>query len=176
MNRSRTTPPGRVAAPVPVARPAPVRSGGRSSGFLVFALILLGVPIAFAGTPTLMLIAVGMLPTLVALVVDRSRDKLAAITVGPMNVAGLLLPLTTLWFGSNDIALATTILSRPANGALVYGAAAVGWMIYFTVPGLVARGLVARRRQKITDLSVEQKKLVEAWGEDVKGRAVVAQG
>ena len=162
--------------PATTARPPARRTAppsDRSSGFPMVALIFIGVPIAFAGTPTLLLIVVGMLPTLVALVVDRSRDKLAAITVGPMNVAGLLLPLTGLWFGPNDIAQALSILSNLANAAIVYGAAAVGWGIYFTVPGLVARVLVDRRRQRIMKMTVELKTLVDDWGEDVKGRPVV---
>ena len=152
---------------------APARNAGNPTGFLLFAVVLLGGPLALAGTATLILIAVGMLPTLVALVVDRSRDKLSAITVGSMNAAGLLVPLTQLWFGGNDVAQAMSILTRPGNGVIVYGAAAVGWGFDFLIPGLVARALVARRRQRIADLAAGQKTLVEAWGEDVRGRPVV---
>jgi len=180
MSRSRTRPATPALArrgPVPPRTPArpPARAPAprRSSGLLLSAFVLVGVPLALAGTPTLLLIAVGMLPTLVALVVDRTRDKLLAITVGSMNTAGLLVPLTQLWTGSNDVVQAVSILMRPGNGVVVYGAAAVGWAFHFAIPGLVASVLVAQRRQRIVVLAAEQKTLVEAWGEEVRGRSVV---
>jgi hypothetical protein len=90
-----------------------------------------------------------------------------------MNAAGLLVPLTHLWTGTNDMTQAVSILMRPGNGVVVYGAAAVGWAFHFAIPALVARVLVARRRQRIAALAAEQKTLVEAWGEEVRGRSVV---
>jgi hypothetical protein len=127
----------------------------------------------FVGTPTVLLLAVGMLPTVVALIIDRSRDKLVAVTVGPLNFAALLVPLTQLWFGANDMTQAFAILSRPASGAIVYGAAGVGWVLYFLIPPLVAKALVLGRQRSIAKLAAEQKTLTDLWGEDVKGTVAI---
>jgi hypothetical protein len=150
----------------------PERSAG-APRFLLFAVVLIGVPLAFVGTSTLLLLAVGMLPTIVAVMIDRSRDKLAAVTVGPLNFAALLVPLTQLWLGANDMTQALAILSRPSTGVIVYGAAGAGWLLYFLVPPVVAKALVSSRQQRIAKLTAEQKALADLWGEDVKGRVAM---
>jgi hypothetical protein len=147
------------------------RRGGPSVGPLAFGVALLLIPAGLLFLPTTLLLAVGMLPAVVAFVVDRDPERYAAIAVGPLNFAGLLPFLLDLWQGANSMAQLEQIAARPANWILVYGAAAFGWAIYTALPPAVAGVLVARRRRRIEELKAKRMRLVSEWGEEVTGAA-----
>ena len=59
------------------------------------------------------LLALGLSPTVVAFIVDKSRRKYAAFSVGGMNVAGVTPALLELWNGKNNVSAAMDILTDP---------------------------------------------------------------
>lgn len=136
----------------------------------VLAALALGIPVALLFLPTAMVLVVGMLPTLVAYVVDRDPDKPAPVAVGALNICGVTAYLIDLWTTGHTLAGAARILGDATAWLVMYGAAAIGWVIYTMIPPLVAMWMAGRARARITVLRERQADLVAEWGAEVAGQ------
>ena len=129
------------------------------------ALTLVGVLIL--SLPTVILVFFGMLPTFVALIVDRTRQKYAVFCVGGMNFSGVFPYLLDLWAGEHTIGSAMEVLTDVFSLLLMYGAAGFGWMIFIAIPPVVGAFLTVMAQRRVSQLRRDQKELIEEWGEDV---------
>ena len=114
---------------------------------------------------SVVLLCFAMLPTLVAYIVDRTPQKYAAFCVGGMNLSGTFPSLLNLWTGSHDMDMAWSILGDVFALTVIYGAAAFGWLVYMTVPPVVAAFLMMMSQRRVQQLRAVQAQLVEEWGE-----------
>ena len=121
--------------------------------------------LAFA-VPTMMVLAVGLLPTLVALLVDVHPKKFAAWSVGFFNLAGLMPYLGDLWIKNHTIEGAVGVLTDVLAWLVIYAAASVGWMVYKGMPVVGALVLEIKTRSQIRKLKLERQKLVHEWGQE----------
>ena len=141
-------------------------SGKRASLAPVWiALILVGVLII--SLPTVILVFFGMLPTLVAFIVDRTSQKYAVFCVGGLNFSGVFPYLLDLWAGEHTAGSAMEVLTDVFSLLLMYGAAGFGWMIFIAVPPVVGAFLTVMAQRRVSQLRRDQKELIEEWGEDV---------
>lgn len=152
------------------AKGAASRKGGqqerRRSGWkLLLILVVLGLGLAVL--PTMLVVAVGMLPTLVAYIVDGRREKYAAFSVGCMNFCGVLPFMLQLWLRDHTFAHAWKIVGDPIVWMIMYGAAACGWLIYYAAPHVVAVYLRFQLERRIQKLRGYQKELVDEWGDSI---------
>ena len=113
------------------------------------------------------LLALGLSPTVVAFIVDKSKSKYAAFSVGGMNVAGVTPSLLELWNGKNNVSAAMDILTDPFDLAIMFAGAGFGWMLYLVIPPVVSGLLTVIAHHRITQLRTEQKKLIKEWGEGI---------
>lgn len=133
--------------------------------FAVFVVLMSSI-IFF---PSTILFCGGMLPTLVAALVDDRPRKTAWVTVGAMNLAGVLPTLIKLWQTGHSLTASLELLMDASTLALAYGGAAVGWFIYNQVP-LMVSGIMARKSdRRLTEIEKRQKELVRKWGNEVAG-------
>ncbi len=140
------------------------RSGRRAKAgwlFIVFALLLI------VSLPTVLLLLFGMLPAIVAYIVDPSKNKTSTICVGTMNFAGVFPYLLSLWTGIHSIDVALGILTDIFALMVMYSAAAVGWMVFMAVPPVVGVLMSGMDRRRIAALRARQKRIVKEWGKDV---------
>lgn len=140
------------------------RSGRRAKAgwlFIVFALLLI------VSLPTVLLLFFGMLPAIVAYVVDPSRNKTSTICVGAMNFAGVFPYLLSLWTGIHSIDVALGILTDIFALMVMYSAAAAGWMVFMAVPPVVGVLMSGMDRRRIAALRARQKRAVKEWGKGV---------
>src|SRR4051812_23632705 len=144
------------------------RTGRQGGGTLVLVLVVV-LPLLAAFLPTAILLGVGMVPTLVAFIIDRDPEKTAPLTVGAMNIVGVMVPILQLWKSANTVQAAVIQLSHPLTLMMMYLAAAVGWGIYYGVPPAVAGFVTLRAENRIAKLEQEQKELVEEWGPEIAG-------
>ena len=134
------------------------------------AIVLLGVAGLLVFTlPTVLILCVGMLPTAVAFLVDRRREKYTTLCVGSMNFVGVIPFLAALWTEDHSFDMAFTILGDPFGWLVMLGSAGIGWSIFFVAPNIVAMFMAARIEQRIERLKSRQTELVEEWGPGVSG-------
>lgn len=147
----------------------PNKEANKSSGSLlawVVALVLGAVAL-----PTVLLLVIGMAPTLVAyFIVDRNPSKYATRAVGYLNFAGCLPYAIELWRGGQvwDFDVLLGIVSNPLTLLVMYSAAAVGWLILFAAPPVVAAYLSVTSEVREKALKARQSELIESWGRNVR--------
>lgn len=131
---------------------------------IAFFLIMI-----FAGLflPTTILLCGGLLPTLIAAIVDDRPVRTAWLTVGAMNFAGLVPAVFDLWHVGHEIPNALNILIQPKTIILAYSAASIGWLIYFHVPRMIMGFLVLRARNRLNDIEKRRQELMRKWGTEV---------
>ncbi|MCZ4280792.1 hypothetical protein O4H49_08385 [Kiloniella laminariae] len=134
---------------------------------LLIILLLLAVFLM----PSAILACVLMVPSLVAFIVDRNKQRYLTMTVGLPNFCGILPALTSLWERGQTFDGAFSGIADPWNMMVAYSAAGFGWMVYFGVPVVVSSYLSISTEGKIKQVRKYQEDLVEAWGESVRQAA-----
>ena len=130
-------------------------------------ILLILVSLLVISLPTVLLLAFGLLPAVVAWVIDRTEQKYATFCVLGMNFSGIFPFLTDVWFKEHSTEAATRILTNPFDLMVIYGAAAFGWMMFKTVPPVVSTFMSVMLQHRVTVLREQQKTIVEEWGEGV---------
>jgi hypothetical protein len=129
--------------------------------------IVIGTVIAVTALPLCILFVVGMVPTIVAAIVDRQRKRYLARAVAAMNLAGLVQPVLMLLHIGMSIAGVLHVLSDPTSWLVMYGSSAVGWIITLGMPS-IARVVVDMRADQVERrLAARARELVREWGEEV---------
>lgn len=76
--------------------------------------------------PTAIILGIGMLPTVVAYLVDRTPGRCTTMTVAGLNFTGVAPYLMKLWMTKSGIANAVAIVVDPFALVVMYGAAGAG--------------------------------------------------
>lgn len=139
-------------------------SVGGINKMVVLCLLVAAVPFSM---PTVIVLGVGMAPTLGAYVSERGPNKYEFLCVGGLNFAGVIPYLFGLWFGVDTIEEATWILTDSPMLLWAWLAAGAGWFLYRATPPLVASYMSMTTQRRINGLRAAQRKLVEDWGADV---------
>lgn len=153
------------AAADPGARSAPVKTSISLWRKLMSGGALLILVMATPGT--VLVLFFGMLPTGVAFVVDSSRGKYAASSVGGMNFAAMFPFLFDLWMHGNSVSAASAVLTDAFAMTAIYAAAAFGWILHLGVPAVACAIHRVTSVGKIARLRMRQQRLIAAWGEEV---------
>jgi hypothetical protein len=150
------------------AKPKPAsRSGAGVLGFILSGGALLFL--AAVALPACILLVVGMIPTIVAYVVDRTPRRTLTLTVGPLNLAGTVPYCIQLWFGGDTMHGLISSLTSVWVWLVMYLAAAIGWLLHFGMPVIVRFLLEQSIDRRKTRLVQIQKKLRAEWGDEVAG-------
>lgn len=138
--------------------------GWRGQIILIFGMIA-----AVVFLPTTMVLLVGMVPTLVACLADRTAERVRGLTVGSMNMAGCAPFIVDLWTSGHTPDRAVEIAFQPLAIIVMYAAAGLGYLIEWAMSGIVATFLNQKAVRRLSDIEAEQQKLVERWGREVTG-------
>lgn len=144
--------------------------------FRRWVTILVVMASMIAGLPTAIVLAVGMLPTLVSFIVDMTPGRYACRCVAGLNVAGVAPFIDKLWGGHNDLAGAMNIIGDTLAWLAFYGSAGFGWVLFMSLPGVVATGRTLNARRIVHSLRAKQEEISEEWGLSVKPKASEAKG
>jgi len=137
----------------------------RRSGSVFMWLLAAGILFAFY--ESIVLLIIGMLPTAIALVLDRSPQKDMARSVGYLNFAGCLPWVVDFWMSGGGFERVFEIVGDPLVLAVMYAAAAAGWGLCFIVRPFVATYLRMAADYRESQTIERQEKLVEMWGDEV---------
>jgi hypothetical protein len=118
--------------------------------------------------PTIIVIVIGLLPSLSALASQEKRNHRSVICMASMNFAALFYWIVKMCFGSYDV---TTALEYSLSLRFVlfsFSGAAIGWFMFQVIPPIYivyktnANGVLAKK------LTEKRQKLVETWGDKIK--------
>lgn len=151
--------PGTGAPPAPAA-------AGRGLRLLIWAGVIV-LTMMMVSLPTVMLVFFGLLPSIVAWVIDRADQKYATFCVFGMNFAGLFPFLTDIWFEDHSVDAAIRIMTNVFDLIIIYGSAAFGWMMFIVLPPVITTFLSAMSERRLDTLQTQQKDIIEEWGENV---------
>ncbi len=158
-------------------KPVPVRQKGHRGGrgglpLLLLAFCVIATMLLFVAAPALIVYLVGMVPTFVAIFIDRDPRKYASITVAAMNFSGVSFYLVDFLAGTASFSRALEMVSDVFVLAVIYGAAASGWILIMALPPVTAVILTALAESQVQSLRKEQSELVKNWGPEVSGRSL----
>lgn len=155
----------------PAAPEQPANKGSGSYLFALIGLVMLGLMIFAA--PALLLFIVGCVPAMVAFIVDREPGRNATLAVTAANIAGVAPFIVELLVNGATMARAVAMLSDVFVIAVMFGTAGIGWMLVLGMPKVAAVYIEVTNETKIKLMRREQQRLVEEWGEEVRGSAGV---
>lgn len=146
---------------------APEQVGFFKRNLLTICLSVGIVILIIVSLPSVMVILFALLPTFVAFIVDRTPEKNAVFCVGSLNLCGVLPYLIELWTGDNSMNAAILILTDVFSLAVIYGASAFGWMIFQSLPPIIATFITVLAQSRVSSLRSAQRKLTDEWGDIV---------
>lgn len=132
-------------------------------------LLLLLIAIALIRVmPIVVVLFIGLLPTLTLLIIDgKNINKL--IIVGCFNLSGVFVYVFNV-MKNYSVDNALFIFSDVFNMILMLGSAAIGFLIYYEVPMLFIYLARISNQHHVTSIDAKIEKLKEIWGNDVVGK------
>jgi hypothetical protein len=140
------------------------KGGGKLRLYTILIMAGIAAPFMF---PTLILVIAGLMPTIVAFVMDRDRQHSSATAIGAMNCAGITPFVIDLWIKGQSMGNVVQILTDPANWLIILGSAAIGKTIVAIVPQALATITLAHSEMRIKTLKANLELLKNSWGPDV---------
>lgn len=136
-------------------------------------MLIVGLTCAVLFMPTSMILVFGMMPTVAANVIDKSRQKSRAISVGMMNFAGCMPFLMELWMSAapNSVDAAVSIMLQPKTVVIIYTIAAAGYAIEAAITGMVATMMQQRAHARLRSIDAELIEMVDRWNYYVDGNS-----
>ncbi len=142
-------------------------------GWMPQILLIFILLAALAAMPTTVVLFFGLLPTVVAFAVDRTKTKTRVLTVGAMNIAGCAPFVLRLWATDHSLDNAFVIITDPRTIIVMYCAAGVGYILDWTVSGLIGTLMVSKATHRREMIKKRQAEMVERWGREVTGEVAV---
>ena len=124
-----------------------------------------------AALPTVIILLVGMIPPVVAYIIDLTPGRYAARCVAGLNIAGVVPFLNRLWSSTNDLPAAINVVTDVYAWFAFYAASGVGWMLFVSLPGFVASFKTYSAKRRANVLRERLQELKEEWGDEITGNA-----
>ncbi|MDG4721068.1 MULTISPECIES: hypothetical protein [Thalassospira] len=142
-------------------------SKGRSA-FSGLSVVASAVLLFIVALPTFVTLVVGLLPSMVAFIFDRSPGRTMARCVFGMNFSGVAPYILELWqVPSQTVGGATQQIFQPMALSIMYGAAGLGWLLYLAMPPIVANVLNLSAQRRVGELRKKQRALIKTWGDSL---------
>lgn len=138
----------------------------------IFFLIVSLVFLIFLPGLSLVLF-IGLLPTLGAIISDPTETRAQAFCVGVCNIAGLAPSIHELYSSKFSMKAAYTLIHNEINLLIILCAAAIGWVIFFTVPVITTIFYKSRDRSTLQKLVRRYDELKETWGDAVASSSAI---
>lgn len=123
---------------------------------------------AFIFMPTTILVLAGMMPTIVVIIGSVGKSS-KTMTVGALNFAGCFPFLLDLWTSGHSLEMALHIISDPRTIIVMYAAAGIGYLIDWSMGGIVKTIIIQRAQSRLRDIKNAQEELARRWGPEVSG-------
>ena len=155
-----------------VQRQAQARLRNHRMLVLAVAVVLTigGVALAITALPTFIIVYGGMLPTVVAFLVDNRPGRYLFRTVAVTNAAGLLPFLSGSINYSSNAGVIVSPVGSFSTWLTVYGVAGVGWFMVIAVPMLWQMFFEMMLEMKMRRYQAAREALAKEWDLDEPGK------
>jgi len=130
-------------------------------------ILLIATFLVVIAAPTMIVMFFGLLPSLVAYIIDRTKQKSATFTVGSINFIGVFPYVMDLWTEINSIDAAMNMVGDIFALLVMYSAAAFGWLLFLAMPTVISSFVIVMQQRKVAQLRGQQKDLIDEWGAEV---------
>lgn len=137
----------------------------KNSG-LIMSLVVALILLLFA-LPTAVVLAVGLIPTFFAVVVDSRTGRSEGLAVLALNFAGVLPFVAKLWHDGHTVERALKIISDPYAWLVIFGASAMAFGLLKAMPAVIQRALDAIAERRVRKLKERQAELLKEWGSEI---------
>lgn len=146
-------------------RPARVgRERGTGGEAVLFSFLCLAVGALAAAKPALVMLPVfGLLPTVAAWIAAMPDQAQRTRCIAFANLAGVIPVAAHLL----NVGGTLRSLADPVPWAIIYGAAAVGWLLNAAVPAAAEALLRRRLDTEVRMLERQQAALIQEWGTEL---------
>lgn len=145
------------------------RSGSAKKNALFIVCAVLGILVA--ALPTVIVLCIGMIPTVVAYIIDTTPGRYATKCVAGLNIAGVVPFLDRLWMSTNDVYSAIGIVTDVFAWLAFYVASGIGWLLFMSLPGIVASLKTYNATRRVNSLRERLVELEQEWGSEVTGQS-----
>lgn len=145
---------------------APKKGGSFIGWALLCVPIMLGL--GFFYSP-LMMVVILMAPAWFSLLFDSGEDRALSVCVGAGTLAGAMFFLAHYFLNPLPLETALALVGKTQSWLFSLMGAAFGAVIYYMVPLMVIETVFIRNESHKKFLEDQQKKLIEDWGDEVKG-------
>jgi len=139
---------------------------GRSTALMIVCGVIAFI---IAALPSVIILLVGMIPTIVSYIIDLTPGRYAARCVAGLNIAGVVPFLNRLWTSTNDLPAAIIIVTDVYAWLAFYAASGVGWLLFTSLPGIVASFKTYSAKRNANALRARLEELKGEWGEEISG-------
>lgn len=147
----------------PAVPAAPARDGRARMMVAALGVSGLGAALALFALPVFILVYGGLMPAILALVMDERPGRHLTITVASFNGAGLMVGLGPMFSSALSEAAAYQIVSAPETWLVIYGFAFAGWVLAWIMPLFVSQGLELVDRQRCRAIELAREAILKQW-------------
>lgn len=132
-------------------------------------LIVVGLIGGILFSALAVILLIGMIPSIVSLIVDRTKGKSRTMTVAAVNFAGCTPFLVEVFLDGNDMSTAIEYILEPRTIVVMYLAAGMGYLIDWAMTGIVSSIMVQKAKGRLREIEKQKKEMIERWGPEVTG-------
>lgn len=146
------------------------KTAKKPGSFLGWLMLCLPIMLALGAfyTPLLMILVL-MAPGWVVLLMDSAEDRAMAVCVGAGTLSGAMFSVAPYLLHVPPLQTAAMMLQGPLIWLYPLGGAAAGVGLFFIIPLMMVESVYMKNMAHRKSLEAAQKKLIEEWGEEVKG-------
>lgn len=115
--------------------------------------------------PVIIVLLIGLLPTITILFVDP-KNSAKLVIVGCFNLSGMFVYLINL-INKFTVDGAFTILGDVFNMIIMLGSAAIGFLVYYEMPNLFVYIAQNTSQRRLVSIDKELEKITEEWGSNI---------
>ncbi len=142
-------------------------AGGRGLSLTPIWLSLIVALLFIVSFSSVILLFFGMMPSVVAYIIDRTPQRYTTVSVASLNFCGVFPYMLDFWAGPTDFAAMVAILTDVFALLTMYSAAAIGWVVFAGIPPVISSFLTVMSQRRVAQLRSEQRDLIDEWGEGI---------
>lgn len=148
-------------------KPAQVSTG---QGYII-SLTLAAMAMSLISAYSVIIVLFGMLPGLIAMIVDQDARRYISKIVLSFNCTGCLPYILKVLKSASSNSVAIEIIVDPRTWLTIYTSASIGWFIYWALPHFFTAINNIKVQFRIQQLNFELDRLVAEWGDEIKSTA-----